>query len=207
MADDGAGTAPPATLVRTVIVDDEEELRELLRIRLERHGSFCVVGEGNDGPAVAELCAEHQPDLLILDALLPSGSGLDFVKEARRVSPFSAVLIYTADSSTATRNAAEQVGAHGVIGKLDPFERLVGTVFRLFPDKAPAVAGDDFGDRMEALLEEDDASALAGSGLRAWFRFQGWRRVAVVVVLLLVVLPLAAALVWVLAMLAGMASG
>jgi CheY-like chemotaxis protein len=181
-------------VVRAVIVDDEPDMRELLRVRLERHGGFEVVGEGADGPDAVSLCVEHRPDVLVLDALMPSGHGTEVVPDVLEASPDTVVIIYTADAGTGTRDAAERVGAHAVIGKLDPFDRLVGTIFRLLPEHAPpAPPPDDFGDRMTALLADDDGKDRART---AWWRSAGRTRAGLVLVLLLVVLPLAAALVW-----------
>jgi two-component system LytT family response regulator len=183
-----------------VLVDDEPEMLELLRLRFERYGGFAVVGQGGDGPDAVALCATHRPDVLVLDALMPSGHGTEVVPEVLETSPETVVIIYTADSGTGTRDAAERVGAHAVVGKLDPFERLVATIFRLLPDHAPpAEEADDFGDRMAALLEADGA----GGDRRSWWRSPGRTRAALVLVLLLVVLPLAAAAVWAASLLVG----
>ena len=189
-----------ASLVRAVIVDDEPDVRDLLKLRLERNGRFDVVGIGGDGPEAIELCAEHKPDVLILDALMPSGHGTDVVRDILSVAPSTMVIIYTGDAGTGTRDAAERVGAHAVIGKLDPFERLVGTIFRLLPDKAPVPRKDDFEERMTSLLEDDDAGRSSGP----WWRSRGRTRVLLIVVLVLVVLPVLGGVAWFLATLAGM---
>jgi DNA-binding NarL/FixJ family response regulator len=189
-----------ASLVRAVIIDDEPDVRDLLKLRLERNGRFEVVAVGGDGPEAIELCAEHKPDVLVLDALMPSGRGTDVVRDVLSVAPSTMVIIYTGDSGTSTRDAAERVGAHAVIGKLDPFERLVGTIFRLLPDKAPTPQKDDFADRMTSLLDEDDERRSR----RPWWRSGSKSRVLLIVVLLFVVLPLLGGLAWFLATLAGM---
>ena len=189
-----------ASLVRAVIVDDETDVRDLLKLRLERNGRFDVVGVGGDGPEAIELCAEHKPDVIVLDALMPSGNGTDVVRDILSVAPSTMVIIYTGDSGTSTRDAAERVGAHAVIGKLDPFDRLVGTIFRLLPDKAPVAQKDDFGDRMTSLLESDDDERHRGP----WWRSGTKSRVVLILVLVFVVLPLLAAAAWFAATLAGM---
>src|SRR5687768_3255224 len=159
-----------ASLVRAVIVDDEPDVRDLLKLRLERNGNFEVVGVGADGPEAIDLCAEHRPDVLVLDALMPSGHGTEVVRDILAVAPSTMVIIYTGDTGIATRDAAERVGAHAVIGKLDPFDRLVGTIFRLLPDKAPAPEKDDFKERMTSLLEEDGDARRKGSWWRSGVR-------------------------------------
>ena len=188
-------------VVRAVIVDDEVDVRDLLKLRLERNGGFEVVGVGGDGPEAIDLCAEHKPDVIVLDSLMPSGRGTDVVRDILSVAPSTMVIIYTGDSSTSTRDAAERVGAHAVIGKLDPFDRLVGTIFRLLPEKAPEIPkDDDFGERMTSLLESGDDRRLRGP----WWRSGTKTRVLLLAVLVLVVLPLLAGAAWFLATLAGM---
>lgn len=188
-----------ASLVRAVIVDDEPDVRDLLKLRLERNGRFDVVAVGGDGPEAIDLCAEHKPDVLVLDALMPSGSGTDVVRDILAVAPSTMVIIYTGDNGTSTRDAAERVGAHAVIGKLDPFERLVGTIFRLLPDKAPVEKKDDFPERMTSLLEDDDKPKRRGG-----WKAGGKSRVVMLLVLIFVVLPLFAGVAWFFATLAGM---
>lgn len=188
-----------ASLVRAVIVDDEPDVRDLLKLRLERNGNFDVVAVGGDGPDAIDLCAEHKPDVIVLDALLPSGHGTEVVRDIFAVAPSTMVVIYTGDSGIATRDAAERVGAHAVIGKLDPFDRLVGTIFRLLPDKAPRPEKDDFEERMTSLLEDGD-----GRGTRSRWRSASKNRMLLIVVLVVVVLPLLAGVAWFLASLAGM---
>ena len=189
-----------APLVRAVLVDDEPDVRDLLKLRLERNGSFDVLALGGDGPEAVVLCAEHKPDVIVLDALLPSGRGTEVVRDILAVAPSTMVIIYTGDSSTATRDEAERVGAHAVIGKLDPFDRLVGTIFRLLPEKAPTPKKDDFKERMTTLLEDDDADRVK----RPWWRSGSKSRVLLILALVFVVLPLFAGIAWFLAMLAGM---
>lgn len=189
-----------ATLVRAVIVDDEPDVRDLLKLRLERNGGFDVVAVGGDGPEAIDLCAEHKPDVIVLDALMPSGNGIDAVRDILSVAPSTMVIIYTGDSGTGTRDAAERVGAHAVVGKLDPFDRLVGTIFRLLPDKAPVPDKDDFEDRMTSLLENDEPTRRSGS----WWRSGGKSRVLLMLVLAFVVMPLLGSAAWLVATLAGM---
>jgi CheY-like chemotaxis protein len=188
--------------VRTVIIDDEEEVRQLLRFRLEVDGAFEVVGEAASGPEGAGICATVRPDLVILDASMPGGDGLPAVPDIRRSSPHTIVVIYTSATGVQTRNDAERVGAHAVVGKLDPFELLVGTVYRFLPDRAPTDRvkedRDEFGHRMAELLDHD-GDGRHGKGRR----FAGKSRVWMIVVLVLVVLPTLAFLAWVVGQLAG----
>lgn len=188
-----------------MIIDDEEDVRRLLRARLERDGGFHVVGEGATADDAVALCAAHTPSVVILDAAMPGGSGLTAVPAIRRVTPATAVVIFTSDATVATRNEAEAAGAHAVVGKLDSPDLLIGTIHRLLPGRAapkdPAL--DDraaFGKQMTALLDGERDE----EGEPWWRRRRTQSRLWVIVLLVVIVLPLLAAAAWFVAQLAGL---
>lgn len=195
-----------ADVIRLVIVDDEDEVRLVLRTRLELDDCYEVVGETADASEAAELCASVQPHAVILDAGVPNREGLAAVPDIRRASPSTVVVIYTSDASLATRNEAERAGAHAVVGKLDPFDLLTGTIQRFVLGKRPAAAGEEqqkdraaFGEKMTELLESDDPAAHAGP----WWQRPGKTRVGFILLLVFLVLPMLAFMAWVVAQLAG----
>lgn len=191
--------------IRALLIDDDDSLRELLRLRLERSGGFDIVGEGASARDAVALCVTYQPHVVILDACLPDDSGLSAVPEIRVAAPGTVIVIYTSESGTATRDEAELAGAHAVVGKLDPIDLLIGTIHRLVPGHAaldPASAERAaFGKQMTALL--DDAPAGADAARRGRRQSRTW----MIVLLVLFVLPLLAAVAWLIAQLAGFGLG
>ncbi len=81
---------------RVLIVDDEPAVRELLRLALELEGGFAVVAEASDGLQGIDLAREHQPDLVLLDLLMPGMGGLEAVEHMARVAPAAKVVVLTA---------------------------------------------------------------------------------------------------------------
>jgi DNA-binding response OmpR family regulator len=68
-------------VARIVIADDDADIRELVVFKLRQAGHEVVpVG---DGAAAVEACREHQPDLVILDVMMPRLSGLDAAAQLR----------------------------------------------------------------------------------------------------------------------------
>ncbi|UQZ86063.1 Transcriptional regulatory protein YycF [Paenibacillus konkukensis] len=67
-----------------LVVEDDEEIRDIIRVYLEAH-QFRVIGAGRGDEAV-RLVETMQPDLLILDVLLPGKDGFEVCKEVRAMS-------------------------------------------------------------------------------------------------------------------------
>jgi CheY-like chemotaxis protein len=88
---------PDGTGNRILIVDDDEEIRHVLRMMCELEG-YTVVGEAASGVEAVALAMHHQPQLCILDYLMPRMDGEDTAKMLRTIVPgvrivaFSAVL-------------------------------------------------------------------------------------------------------------------
>jgi CheY-like chemotaxis protein len=81
--------------IRVVIVDDEPDVRLLLRVQLEQEG-FDVVGEAADGREALERCRELKPDAVILDLLMPGMSGFEAIAPLREMRHGVAIVAYTA---------------------------------------------------------------------------------------------------------------
>ena len=71
------------TTVRVLLVDDSVDLRMLLRLKLESWAEYEVVAEAGDGEAGVQLAEEHQPDLVMLDWMLPKVSGIEICRRLR----------------------------------------------------------------------------------------------------------------------------
>jgi DNA-binding NarL/FixJ family response regulator len=81
--------------IRVVIADDESDVRLLLRIQLELEG-FEIAGEATDGRSVIETCRDTQPDVVVLDLLMPGVNGFEAIPTLRHQHPNVAIVAYTA---------------------------------------------------------------------------------------------------------------
>lgn len=127
---------PRVKPVRVAVVDDAEDLRLLLRLQFERDPRFEVVGEATDGRGAIELAAAEEPDLMILDRQMPVLGGLEAAPEIRRVSPHTAIILYTANADPGTYQAALDAGALDVLEKTG--RGLVERLVRTLVDRASA---------------------------------------------------------------------
>jgi CheY-like chemotaxis protein len=80
MADNGMGMGADAPK-KVMVVDDEEGVRDLLKLMFARDPQFTVVAEAEDGVEALSLAMEHHPDYVILDYSMPRMNG----EEAARV--------------------------------------------------------------------------------------------------------------------------
>jgi two-component system response regulator PilR (NtrC family) len=104
--------------VDLLIVDDEVSLRDFLTIVFEEDG--CRVETAAtlaDGRAAIQ---KNEPDLVLCDLMLPDGSGLDLLREAKAQNPLIAVIMITAHTSTKSAVEALKAGAFDYIAK--PFD-------------------------------------------------------------------------------------
>lgn len=90
----GRGTAPGASPKRILVVDDEREIRLLIRRVLEESGH--VVLEADRGQLAIEMLASEQPDLLVLDAMLPEVHGFDIARHVRDAYPLLPIVMVSA---------------------------------------------------------------------------------------------------------------
>jgi len=107
-------------MTRVLIVDDQPAFRRLLRQLLERAG-LAVVGEVGDIPAAEVLVQTLQPDLAVVDVMLPGINGLKGTPRLKALAPGLRVILISAyrDRAEVFRAAAEKVGAEAFIPKDD----------------------------------------------------------------------------------------
>lgn len=104
-------------MTRVFLLDDHEVVRRGIRDLLEAQDDLRVVGEsGSAADAVREimLC---RPDVALLDARLPDGSGIDVCREALSAVPGMRALIFTSYSDARALQAAVLAGASGYLLK------------------------------------------------------------------------------------------
>lgn len=104
---------PPKVLV----CDNEEALRALVRGALEL-GDYEIV-EARDGDESVELARSCDPDLIVLDMMMPGRTGLEVLAELRRDAEFAGtpVIVLTARAQASDREAAARFGASRFITK------------------------------------------------------------------------------------------
>jgi len=96
--------------LRTLIVDDVEGIRSLLRLTLEG-AAVQVVGEAADGDEAAAAAKELQPDLVIMDWNMPGADGLQGTRAVLREAPRARIVAFTSTDDPRIRRALLEAGA------------------------------------------------------------------------------------------------
>ena len=100
-----------------LVVDDNPRVRQALRLCLELHEDWKVVGEAENGQAAIELVRENKPDVVLLDYAMP---GMNGIEAARLIATFDhncILLLFTMYASDELSRLAESVGIRAVVSK------------------------------------------------------------------------------------------
>jgi len=99
------------------LLDDHDIVRKGVRALLEADGDIKIVGEASNLTDAKRLVAELQPKVLILDTQLQDGSGIEFCRELRSLSPETRALVLTSEEGEEWIAAAMNAGAVGYLLK------------------------------------------------------------------------------------------
>jgi CheY-like chemotaxis protein len=102
------------SLATVLICEDEPALRELVRLSLDGQYAFA---EAEDGMGCLERAREIQPDLIVLDMMLPGMTGLEVLDELRRDPQLAEVPVIVLTAQPAAREDALRAGANLVMDK------------------------------------------------------------------------------------------
>ena len=123
----GTEVNPSLGSCRLLLADDHILLRQGVKALIETYG-VTVVGEAGDGREAVRLAEETQPDVAVVDVMMPLLNGLDVVREIRRVSPQTKSLLLTMHTDDAFVLEALKVGVKGYLLKTQPVTEVVHAI-------------------------------------------------------------------------------
>ncbi len=104
-------------MIRVLVVDDHDVVREGLRALLRRNPDIEVVGEAGTAAAALQEAQRLQPDVVVLDVRLPDGSGVEVCRDIRAERPDTRVLMLTSYADDQALFASIMAGAAGYLLK------------------------------------------------------------------------------------------
>lgn len=114
-----------------LIVNDNAQVRTLLRGIAAQEPDFHVVGEAEDGAEALRLAQALRPDLVLLDLAMPRVNGLEALRRIKAERPATKIIIVTVHAEDAYRRAAEDSGADAFLLKKTLVTVLPPTIQRL----------------------------------------------------------------------------
>lgn len=117
--------------IRILLVDDHSLMRIGLTTLLSVQKDMAVVGEADDGESAVRLAREMNPDVVIMDLLMPGMNGADATHQILNESPQSRIVVHTSYENSADLVRAVSYGAAGVITKGSSTDDLLEAIRRV----------------------------------------------------------------------------
>jgi two-component system, NarL family, response regulator NreC len=129
---------------RIVLVEDHTLFREGLKALLSLEPDFEIVGEAEDGLKAIQCVQRFKPDIVLLDLTMPRLNGMEAIREMKKISPKTKVVVLTAHSSQEFVAATLRGGASGYVLKDADHAELLLAMRSVLKDKrylSPDVSG------------------------------------------------------------------
>ncbi len=114
--------------VRLLLADDHGIVREGVRSILSDYSEFLVVAEAGDGHQAVDLIRQTQPDVVILDLMLPGLDGLKVVRKLRQIQSDTKVIVLSARTELEVVDQVMTAGADGYVSKVRCTEDLINAL-------------------------------------------------------------------------------
>ncbi len=118
-------------MIKVLIADDHKMFRDGLRRVLEDESSLEVVAEAENGPEALDKSREFQPDIVLLDVVMPGRDSLEIVEELKRWNPGMRVLMLTSHSEDQYALRCLRAGADGYMTKINASDELITAIRKI----------------------------------------------------------------------------
>lgn len=105
--------------LRVMLADDNQSIRDRLRLLIESRTGWCVVGEAVNGREAVQKVGDVKPDVLIIDYSMPELDGISAIPEVHRVAPNTEIVMLTVHDARFTVRRAVEAGARGYVVKTE----------------------------------------------------------------------------------------
>lgn len=129
--------------IRVLTADDHAVVREGLRALIDTEPGMVLVGEAADGAEAVRKARGLDPDVVLLDLVMPKKSGIDAIGDIKQAAPSARILVLTSFAEDDKVFPAIKAGAHGYLLKdtsPDELLRAIRDVHRGEPSMHPTIA-------------------------------------------------------------------
>lgn len=130
--------------IRIVLVDDNEVVRNSLKLFIAVSEELQLVGEASNGYEAISACEFHQPDLILMDINMPSMNGIEATRNISQRWPDVIVLALTSLSDDGNIHKIFEAGAISAISKqisIDDITRIIRESINNNGQKSPSTSG------------------------------------------------------------------
>ena len=130
--------------IRVLIVDDQAMVRSGLRFFLLSMPDVTLIGEASNGREAVELCVRLEPDVVLMDLVMPEMDGIEAIRVLRQRLPDVRVLALSSFQEATRAQEALRAGATGYLLKdvtVDELGAAIRGAFRGRRSLSPEVAG------------------------------------------------------------------
>jgi pilus assembly protein CpaE len=117
-----------ADMITLLLVEDEQTVRQALKMRIALEADMQVIGEASTGREALLQAQQLQPDVVLMDVQLPDTDGFALTAFTHSIAPHSKIVMLSIYGDTNTRTRAQQVGAVSFIEKQQPTEQLLSAI-------------------------------------------------------------------------------
>jgi DNA-binding NarL/FixJ family response regulator len=114
--------------VTIVVVDDEEQYREIVRFLIASVSDVIVVGEAANGEEALSVALRERPDIVITDLVMPRLNGIELTKRIRQELPQTRVILMSSFPEDAYRLMASDSGADAFVSKQVIYDNLLPAI-------------------------------------------------------------------------------
>ncbi len=121
--------------IKVLIVDDHTVVRDGIKVVLKLQKDIEVVGEAENGEEAVEKCLSLQPDVVIMDIVMPVMNGLEAARRILKERPETKVIMLTQYDDEENILMAEKIGAYGFIPKRSASDKLISGIRQVYMGK------------------------------------------------------------------------
>ena len=153
-------------MIRILLCDDHAVIRRGLRLVLEQHEDFEVVGEASDGREAVQKAEELKPDIVVLDITMPNLNGIEAARQITAKQPAISIIVLSMHADEAFVLKALKAGARGYVlkeaseGDLVQAIRCVSEGKSFFSPTVSRMLVQDYVRRLQAKDVEDSYDLL-----------------------------------------------